>query len=242
MNKYLLAYKIGGLAVGTEIGYWSVSDLNENPPFKVINENESIPEGYTNISSITAWHNFGMNLVNDYLVGKTEIKNIINTTGWANLTAEEKDLAIHYYSFPTPTDAVIYLMTNKGYTQEYAQFFILQQWHKHHASLINSAKQRWYYVKLIVSMYLSFLDAEDLLNTIEPLVFPYTDIARFGINYGDKKAGLMDYVESTDVFTGQGLRENNYSLLVGDWDIFINALRDVLVYGIYTKYDDIKLD
>lgn len=242
MSKYLLAYKINNQILGIDIETWNNSDLNGNSAFIVINRTESIPDNYENISSIENWSRFGMSLVNDYLVGKAEIKNIVVETGWSGLTNLEKDLAIQYYSFVTPIDAVTYLMTVKGYTQDFAQLFLLQQWHRHHANSTNTAKKRWYYVKLTVSKYLSFYDSEDLLNSVEPLIFPLMDIARLGINYGDKKEGIMDYIESTGIFTGQGLRENNYTLLVGDYDIFIGELKNVIVDGIYNKYSDIKID
>jgi hypothetical protein len=67
-------------------------------------------------------------------------------------------------------------------------------------------------------------------------------MGRLGINYGDKRDGIMDYIESTNAFAGQGLRENSYTLLQGTWDIFITAMRNVFVEGIYSKYTDIDIN
>lgn len=238
MSKILLAYKLDTRVIGVDMDGWNDNDLNGNKPFMVINDNETIPTNYESINTIENWVKYGQPLVNDYLVLKTTIKELVVTKTWNSLTNVEKDYAIQFYSYPTIQDAVIYLMTAKGYTQEYAQFIILQQWHKHHGRLIASCKQRWYYVKLIVPMYLSFNDAEDLLDTIEPLIFVYNDMGRLGVNYGDKKDGIMDYIESTNTFFSQGLKENNYILLIGTWNDFINALKNVLVYGIYNKYPE----
>lgn len=241
MKRYLLAYQISGQTVGVDLDSWTSAELNGNEPFKMIYSGDTIPSGYTDISSIVYWDKFGHNVANDYFVYKCAIKTIVTEMGWTGLTNTEKDLAIKYYAYPDTTSAVIYLMTTKGMSVEQAQGYILLTWHKHHGNIITSCKQRWFYAKFIVPQYLSFDDAEDLLNTVEPLVFAYHDMGRLGINYADKKDGIMDYIESTNAFAGQGLRENSYTLLQGTWDEFINAMKNVFVWGIYDKYENFIL-
>jgi hypothetical protein len=241
MKKYLLGYQINGQTIGKDIFSWE-GDLNGNKPFKIIVSGETIPNGYADISNISTWHQFGNQVANDYLVYKNAIKELVIETGWSNLTNTEKDLTIQYYAYDNPTDAVIYLMTTKGMTQQQAQGYLLLQWHKHHCGVVNTCKQRWYYVKFTVPQYLSFTYSEDLLNTIEPLIFSLNDMGRQGINYGDKKEGIMDYIESTNSFEGQGLRQSGYTLLQGTWDDFISQIKNVLVDGIYNKYSDIELN
>lgn len=242
MSKQLLAYQINGLSVGVDLIQWDSADLNGNQPFKIIISGATIPNGYTDIITIANWSKFGTIVANDYLVVKHEIKELVSVKGWTNLTNSEKDLAIQYYCYPDTTSAVIYLMTTKGMSQAQAQGYVLLQWHRHHGGLINACKQRWYYVKFIVPQYLSFTDAEDLLNTVEPLVFAYNDMGRLGVNYGDKKDGIMDYIESTNAFLNQGLKENNYTLLQGTWTDLISAMKNVFVEGIYSKYSDIEIN
>lgn len=241
IKRYLLAYQISGQTVGVDLPQWHSEDLNGNQPFKMIYSGDTIPSGYTDISSIVNWDKFGSNVANDYFAYKCAVKTIVTEKGWTGLTNSEKDLAIKYYAYSDATTAVIYLMTTKGMSQQQAQYYVLQQWHIHHGNITLSCRQRWYYVKLIVPMYLSFTDAEDLLNTVEPLVFAYHDMGRLGINYGDKKDGIMDYIESTNAFQGQGLRENSYTLLQGTWDTFISAMKDVFVWGKYNKYPDFNI-
>jgi len=241
MKRILLAYQISGQTVGIDLPQWNSIDLNGNLPFKMIYSGDTIPNGYVDISSIENWDKFGSIVANDYFAYKCSIKTIVSEKGWNNLTNSEKDLAIKYYAYPDVTSAVVHLMTTKGMTQEQAQGYILLAWHKHHGNLINSCRQRWFYAKFIVPQYLNFDDAEDLLNIIEPLIFAYLDMGRLGINYGDKKDGIMDYIESTNAFAGQGLKENNYILLRGNWDEFISALKDVFVWGKYVKYSDFTI-
>lgn len=240
MKKYILGYELNGQVIGRDIFTWN-GDLNGNKPFKAIVSGDTIPSGYVDISSITTWHLFGNQVTNDYLCYKNQIKLLVVEKGWSNLTEDEKNIAIQYYSYTNPIDAVIHLMTTKGMTQQQAQMFLIQSWHKHHGFVVNACIQRWYYVKLVVPMFLSFTDAEDLLNTVEPLVFALTSMGRYGINYGDKKEGIMDYIESTNAFQEQGLRESGYTLLQGTWDDFITQLKNVLVEGIYTKYDNFEM-
>lgn len=237
MKKFLLAYQISGQTVGIDLFSWVDSDLNGNEPFKIINSGDTIPDGFINISSIENWNKFGDGVANDYFVYKSEIKTLVGEIGWTGLTNNEKDLAIKYYSYPDMTEAITYLMTTKGMTQAQAQGYVLSAWHKHHGNITLSCRQRWYYAKFVVPQYLSFVDAEDLLNIVEPLVFAYHDMGRLGINYGDKKDGIMDYIESTNTYFGQGLKENNYTLLMGTWEEFIIAMKNVFVFGIYEKYD-----
>lgn len=237
MKKYLLAYIISGQTVGIDLNSWSDLDLNGNKAFKILYSGQTMPVNYVDVSSISNWSKYGDLVSNDYLVYKNAIKDIVDGVGWTGLTNAEKDLAIQYYAYSNATNAVIHLMTTKGYTQPQAQYFMLEQWHKHHGNLINTCKQRWYYAKLVVPMYLNFNDSEDLLNTVEPLVFAYNDMGRLGINYGDKKDGIMDFIESTNTFLDQGLKENNYTLLAGTWTDFINAMRNVFVEGVYNKYN-----
>ena len=241
MSKQLLGYQLNGQTVGIDLIQWNSTELNGNLPFKLILSGITISSGYVDISSIINWNRFGCQVANDYLVCKNEVKELVVKKGWSTLTNTEKDLAIQYYAYLDTTSAVIYLM-GKGYSQVQAQGYVLQQWHRHHGNLINACKQRWYYVKFIVPQYLSFTDAEDLLNTVEPLVFAYNDMGRLGINYGDKKDGILDYIESTNAFLNQGLKEDNYVLLQGTWNDLILAMKNVFVEGIYTKYTDIEIN
>lgn len=254
MKRILLAYTITGRTytdidvyhdwskvLGIDTDSWTSEELNGNQPFKMIYSGDTMPSRYTDISSIVNWDRFGNLVCNDYFAYKCAIKMIVVEKGWNTLTNTEKDLAIKYYAYPDTTTAIIHLMTTKGMSQQQAQGYILLEWHKHHGNIITSCKQRWFYVKFIVPQYLNFADAEDVLNTIEPLVFAYHDMGRLGINYEDKKDGIMDYIESTNAFAGQGLRENSYVLLQGTWDDFILAMKSVFVWGIYNKYENFIL-
>jgi hypothetical protein len=239
-KKHLLAYQISGQTVGIDLVGWNDADLNGNPAFQIILSGQTVPSGYTDIDSIENWDRFGLQIANDYSVVKFSIKEICEYNGgWTGLTNTEKDLAIKYYAYPDPTTAVIYLMTTKGMTQAQAQGFVLVSWHKHHLRNIVAYTKRWNYCKLTVLQYISRADGEDLFNTVKTLIDLYIEVGILGYEYNDNQDGIVDYIYSKHGFTGQGLEENGYPLLQGDWDDFKRDLDKVLVCGIYYIYPDL---
>lgn len=74
--KKLLVYEINEQKPYIDITTWNVADLNGNRPFKVIMSGDTIPSGYTDISSITNWGNYGQNELNFFEV-RSEIKTLL---------------------------------------------------------------------------------------------------------------------------------------------------------------------
>lgn len=242
MSYKLLAYTIDDKTVGSELSSWHVSDLNGNEPFKIIISGATIPDGYRDISSIENWHLFGDNVVNDYLIIKNSIKELVAELGWVSLSNVERDVVIEYYAYESASDAVMHIMVTKGYTLNQAQLYLVQQWHRHHGKVVYACKQRWYYAKLIIPIYLSFNDGEDLFSVVESLAFAYNDMGKLGMNYGDRTNGIMDFIESTNAYVDNGLCERGYAVLTGTCDDLVQDLKDVLINGMYSKYDDIIIN
>jgi hypothetical protein len=121
-------------------------------------------------------------------------------------------------------------------SQAQAQGFVLVAWHKYHAKLLEAAQQRFYYIKFIIPQYLSLTDCEKLFDDAQTLLYEFTELGRFGIENGDKKCGILDYLMSTNDYAGAGMEESGLTLLQGTWDSFRLALRNILMEGIYTKY------
>jgi hypothetical protein len=237
MKKYVLGYTISGQTIGIDITSWNGADLNGNLPFRIINSGATIPSGYTDISSIVNWDEFGESIANDYMVVRFELRDLINAKGWTNLSNIEKDIAIKHYISVNQLSVVVYLMTVKGMTQQQAQMFILISWHKYNAKLTDACQQRFYYMKIVVPQFLSLDDCEKLFDNCRNLLFDLTELGRFGIALGDKKEGILDYLMSTNGYAGAGMAESGLTLLQGTWDIFRAALYTILIDGIYTKYE-----
>ena len=239
-SKLLLGYIVNGQVIGKDIFGWE-GDLDGNPAFKIIVSGDTMPSGYADISNISTWHQWGYMVANDYLVCKNEIRNLVANSDWSGLTTTEKDLAIQYYAYNTDVEAVIYLMTEKGMSQQEAQLFLLQQWHRHHAGVISTCTQRWYYVKYTVPMFLSFIDCENLFGdpVVLSLITQMAEMGLLGTDAGDDRDGIINFVDSTGIFTGKGLREKGYTLDYGTYEELIYSIKNVMLEGIYEKYDDI---
>lgn len=231
--KKLLAYKTKEGLLGIDIEEWSIKDLDGKKPFLYVKNDDEIPFGYQDISSIVNWVKFGGNTKLDYLAIQREIKEIINNSVWDSLTIEERDLAIDWYAIVDYEEVVIYLMVEKEMPEAEARMFVLKKWHNHHNRMVESCKERWNAVKYNVGAFLRTIDAEHLFNIVSPLIYSFTETVIFGKNYGDHTDGLMDFIESTNFYENSGLKEQNYQLNFGTYEIFISELKKVLVDGIY---------
>lgn len=171
----------------------------------------------------------------DYQYVRQELISTVAASGWANLSSSERDIAIKYFAYDNDTDKVNHLMSTKGMTLDEADLHLIEQWRKHHVKFVSVCMYRKSYFEACTLKYLTVSDANDLFNTLELLLASYLNIGRIGINYGfnDTTDGLMDYVESSHGFVGQGLAENSYTLRRGTWTDFILELKDIIVNGQY---------
>jgi hypothetical protein len=231
----LLIYKINNIPLN-QLDYYNISDLNNNPAYIDIEDNDSIPNNYSDITSIKNWHIYSNNMSRDFNFFKLRIIELVNIIGWYNLTDEEKDIVIEYVAYDNDTDKVVYLMSN-GYSMQDAQMFLLNTWHKHFQKNITCFKDRWMYCIKITMMFISRTDAEDLFETLDRLIYYYTDTGRLGKNFGDGNDGIMDYINSTNGFNGQGLAENGYQINNGGASAFIFVLNEILAQGKYNTND-----
>ena len=109
MKKKLLAYQISGQTVSVDVFSWSEIELEGNKPFLSIDDGESIPSGYTDISSIHNWSSFGWDVCcpitsNKLEVGEMgiryQIKELLTpsqlTGSTSGLTAQEIDIVKNF--------------------------------------------------------------------------------------------------------------------------------------------------
>lgn len=73
----LVAHVIDGQILGVDLLSWSLIKV----PFRIINDTDNIPLGYTDISSVQTWWDFGQNLTRDYLFVRNEIKKLVAKKG-----------------------------------------------------------------------------------------------------------------------------------------------------------------
>ena len=65
MEKQLLGYTINGQVVGIDILQWNIPNYGQ--AYLIINSGSTIPSGYTNISSIINWDQFGITIAIQFL-------------------------------------------------------------------------------------------------------------------------------------------------------------------------------
>lgn len=73
----LVSHVIDGQIIGVDLFSWSLIKT----PFKIINDNDNIPLGYTDISAVKTWWDYGQHLSRDYLYVRNEIRKLVGKIG-----------------------------------------------------------------------------------------------------------------------------------------------------------------
>ena len=89
----LQAYILNGKIINVEVFNWTLDQLNGNQPWII---NETLQNGYSDITSITNWNSIGFNL-KDYNYVRNEINILLNQIGFNNLTLNEKIIVSRYF-------------------------------------------------------------------------------------------------------------------------------------------------
>jgi hypothetical protein len=199
----------------------------------------------TDVSSIENWIKYDF-LLPDYQCLQKSIRLEGLKKGWTNCTTAEKDILIDYYAYMDKGDGVndyrkiVHLITTRGYSTQEAANYLINKWHDHFRRFKADCQYRWDETVKIVISYLSMSDSAALFDITNSMVTDYLTAARQGLGYGDSRPGIMNYVTSTSIFEGNGLRETGYILKKGTWDTFIKDISDMLVCS-YFWYDIVDL-
>lgn len=231
--KKLLSYKINNIKVSL-IPTYNTNDLDGNKPYILIEDDGIIPFNYEDDNNVIMLDRKSDMFI-DYKNYHDNLKNLNTVLGWPSFTNDERDILVENYAHINPTNAVIHLMTTKGWSQNQSMGYILERWQVHNRKFVETCSYRFSYVKKCVLTFLNMVDATDLLEKVKPLIDNYVNEGLLGINYGDMTDGLMDYVESTNDFVGLGLAENTYVLNFGTYQNFIDELKKIIVYGDYIR-------
>lgn len=90
----LHAYNIGTQSTN-ELSIYDTSLLNGNDPF--ISSTYSTVAGYSNISSIVNWDNYGLGIGMRHCDIRSEVESLYLGTTWSALTTEEKEVVSHFF-------------------------------------------------------------------------------------------------------------------------------------------------
>ncbi len=194
----LTAYMIGspGQKVGVDLKSWTSADLSGNAPFKI---EDTVSSGYVDVSSLENWDKFGQIADRDYLVVLKEIRNIIaaSSPGYATLSDADKKIALKHFSSEIGAEYNNALWTDAE-QDAFNDVFRLQS--RDAREERDSALSRMMFRKIFQGI-LTRQQLNDMVYDSSTYRLNYTRDGLEGTAYGDNRAGLMDWIGNTDIFT-----------------------------------------
>jgi len=203
----------------------------------------SAPSGYESVDLEY------LDLIHEYILGVTFVDRFqirqcvdgyISLNSWSGLNDASKWIAINWNSNEvTDSQKVTFLMA-EGYSQAEAGLLLKQKWHYNHiVNSVPSCPIRWAYAKYEFMARIHPDDIADFCENNFKLISNYTQNAVEGLEYYDIMNGIMDFVESTNDYSGNGMAEN-YTLAdpTGDsWASLISDVKDIIINAKYTPYN-----
>jgi len=213
---------------------WTQEEVESGDLFKI---ESTASSGYTDITSIEKWSTLGSYVGLDYQDTQKAVRLAMYDKRWSACTTEERNMAIDFYANPQinptgstqNTEVVTHLMTTKGFSLQQSTDYMVDKWWDHWSKFLENCPERWKRAVKVAVQYLSFVDASDLFDEIETLVGYYLNSGRLGLEYGDNRDGIMDYIMSINAYDGNGLEDNDYTLKKGTWEEFKSEIEKCLV-------------
>lgn len=167
--------------------------------------------------------------VADYHKARSEINDLF--VDFSSLNAKEKQYAAKFCIADDNTCVGYYM--GLGYDLTDAMNLHLSN----RANDINNAAKSCRYrsespIVLYSSIkYLTEQDAATFIDAIRTFITDYSTIAHLGLNYGQSREGIMDYIEATNAYLNSGL--SVYSIKAPyTYEEFKTELKNYIVYGI----------
>jgi len=194
-----------------------------------VEQDEYTPVGDETISSEVSYieEMHRQNII-DYVTKRSIYKFLSHIFDTA--TEDLKNKIVVNHAIDMQTIFMYYL--SKGMTMEEAQYEIMRT---KATQILNSTNCHKKYLKsetffTTMMLYLTPLDVERFTNDSLTLFELYERIALYGKKYGDKTTGVMDFIESYDIYENHGLLD--YQLNPGmTYDSLIVAMRNILMNG-----------
>jgi hypothetical protein len=205
----LQAYILNGKIINVDIFNWTLDQLNGNQPWII---NDTIQNGYSDITSISNWDSIGFDL-KDYNYVRNEINILLNQIGFNNLSLNEKIIVSKYFLVgKTDRDTVLS-------EEEQVNFWNI---------LVENSQEcrfkRWEVAKKYISYKLTPINSSDLAKSTSSLCNDY-------INYNittltkDGVSGLFDYLKGEGDYINNGYPSKSYWTQI-DQDRIIDILEN----------------
>ena len=166
----------------------------------------------------------------DYINIRLLIKEIVGAIPFENLTEQEKMIVCEFCAFDDATIVGYYMSI--GFTQ--AQAITKHKVNRANdidlASKACQQRAETSVVKYIVIKYLTESSASAFLDAIRNYMEDYKRIAHLGLNYGQSREGLMDYIEATNAYENGGLSQYTF-IAPYTYAECRDELKNYLLYG-----------
>lgn len=188
----LSAYLINGQPVGTVVTYYTDAELNGNPPFKV---EETLSQGYADISSITNWDRFRGATGKDIKFIKRQIQLLCQGIGYNNLPLNEQILANKYFA-----SGVEYFNSEVSAAEQDAFFLNFYKLLSDEARRDRDLAVTGLMVKWLYTGQLSLDSTNQLISASKNLRTDYLRDGVEGIGYGDAVSGIINFCENSNAY------------------------------------------
>lgn len=202
---------------------------NENiPAIKVLPDSDETPAGFTEDSTVKNIHEHGYNFDYDYKAIRRKIQIIAATTGFSNLSLEDKKLAAEYFSVSKADRESVYSVD---------ELYILGAKYHRQSVIARTLREDFAIGEIYTNLAQSEID--EVVNDIDDnrLSTKYLHRGREGIYSGDLVSGLFDYLDSKtgSDYASTGLRSKGWTPSDFTLDELCDRVLEILNYG-FTEY------
>lgn len=173
----------------------------------------------------------------DYYKERNELRLLVDTQGFDNLNTKEKEYAAKYCIADDTTIVMYYVSIGLDLDTAQAKHLVRRSEDINKAAVTCKNRAESAVVKYISIKYMAENDAATFMDAIRSFITDYGLLAHLGIEYGQSREGIMDYIEATNAYENAGL--STYTLRSGmTFENCKTEFKNYLVYGIKpTEFD-----
>jgi len=235
VTENILIFKIvDGVPFNPSQGYASdhVDIIGQD---RLIKFSSTIPSGWVDQTTIENIKNYWQSTGKDFRFAREVMGLLVGN--FALLSPTDKATIAEWFAIWDVNDLVDYTTLvgyymAMGYTQEQAQGkIIIDEVEILRPYLISCSPQRCKDAQKVCAMFLSAVDQDDLFKKINIPLSKFMDMSVLGLNYRSTLDGIMDFVESTGIYSASGLEQQGYTLNFGTIALFKSSLKNALVFN-----------
>ncbi len=198
---------------------------------------EVVEEGYTNITSL----NF-LKVLNgkkfDYHYIRRNMKEFVDSYGFTNLLPDDKEIAIKFCTVDTTTAITYFMSGGLSLTDSVTKLKVLRSIDISNAAKALSTRASDPAILYIAVKHMSEENASLFGDSIRNFLADLRETAHLGMNYGQTRDGIMDYIEATNAYTNSGL--STFEFETGfTYEQCKNEFINFLIYGIKPEEFDV---